>query len=186
MNFLYIVLGLLGVITLSKKDEILEKIDNTTDEFSRFDSLFKKYGEQYGVDPLILKAICLNESNLGREKSVAEGLKNPNNIEGSKSSDGLSWGLMQVTLTTARDFDLSATPQKLNNPDYSVMLAARLMKQNMAKFAIVDNRWLEWVVKSYNQGAGNTNKERRGEIRGYAQAYWERFQRNLQRVKDSL
>lgn len=161
-------------------------IEETLPAWNRFDDLFKQYGSQYGVPWEWLKAIALNESNLGDEDSVATGLADPNDVEGSTSTDGKSWGLMQVTLTTARDMDPTATPQKLNNAEYSVNLAAKYLSKLASRLPKIDARYDEWVIKSYNQGPGNTDKERAGLIgNGYAQNYWNRFQSNLQRVQES-
>jgi len=184
----WILAALAGVAYAAKKQDVDEYVDevvteNVSDYWTRFDSLFSKYGAKYGVDPKILKAISLNESNLGRHPSVARGLENPIDVDGSTSSDGKSWGLMQVTVVTARDYDALASPEKLNSPEYSVDLASRLLRDLQKRFETADPRYLEWVVKSYNQGAGNTNKERRGVSSGFAQEYWERFQRNFERVK---
>jgi soluble lytic murein transglycosylase-like protein len=152
------------------------------DPWTRFDGLFQQYGTIYGVDPDVLKAIALNESDLGRAKSVARGLAAPNDIEGSKSSDGKSWGVMQMTLTTARGLDPAATQAMLNNPDYSIRLAAQYVSQLQGMFSSFDPQFLEWVIKSYNQGPGNTKREIANGV-GYADAYWARFQRNLDRVE---
>lgn len=182
-----VVLGSLifAAIAAAKGDDILEEVEVHLDSWTRFDDLFKKYGPPNGVDWKNLKAIALNESDLGRAKSVALGMLDPMNIEGSKSSDGLSWGLMQVTLKTARGLDSSATEEKLNNPEYSVRLASIYLKQLQGMFNPLETRYREWVIKSYNQGPGNTRKERAGEIAGYAQEYWNRFQRNRLRVEDN-
>lgn len=171
-----------GVI-FSQKQAISETIEEHLDSWTQYDALFKKYGTKYSVPWQWLKAIALNESDLGKAKSVARGLAVPTDIEGSKSSDGKSWGLMQVTLTTARDLDPTATQVKLNNPEYSVGLAAQYVQKMSKRFAQIDLRYTEWVIKSYNQGPGNTDKEKAGAIKGYAQEYWERFQRNLKRVE---
>lgn len=167
--------------------EVVEKI-SSDNAWRRFDNLFKKYGTVYGVDWRWLKAIAMNESSLGQVASVARGIANPNDVEGSKSSDGLSWGLMQVTLRTARGMDPAATPQKLNNPEYSIDLGARYIKQLKGMFSVVDLRYTEWVIKSYNQGPGNTKSEMRGVIANpkwhdHVKEYWARFQRNLEKVK---
>lgn len=152
-------------------------------EWTRFDDLFKKWSAIYGIDWRWAKAICLNESNLGREKSVARGLAAPSDIEGSKSYDGLSWGLMQVTLRTAREMDPTATAEKLNNAEYSIKLGCEYLGKLAKMFSRVEIRYLEWVIKSYNQGPGNTRKERDGLTKGYTGDYWPRFQRNLERVE---
>lgn len=143
--------------------------------WTRWDALFKKYGAQYGVPWTWLKAFCLKESTLGTHPKVARGLASPSDIEGSKSEDGKSWGPMQFTLPTARDFDPSATPEKLNGAEYSIKLAAQFVKSLMGQFAATDPRRLEWIVKSYNQGAGNTRKEMRGETAGYTGNYWPKW-----------
>lgn len=168
------------------KKPIEEKIETKLPSWTQFDSLYKKWGAAYGIPWTWLKAIALNESSNGRATSVAHGLSNPTDIEGSKSFDGLSWGLMQVTIKTAKGMDPAATEVKLNDPDYSVGLAARYLKQLQGMFPLADARYNEWVIKSYNQGPGNTNKERRGETAGYANEYWSRFQRNLLKVEESL
>jgi soluble lytic murein transglycosylase-like protein len=189
---LYILAALgLGGLFLTKTaqsaaESVVETVETHLDFWTQFDALFQNYGARWGVDWTWLKAIALNESDLGRAKSVARGLADPTDVPGSTSSDGKSWGLMQVTLTTARDLDASASEIKLNNPDYSVNLAAKYISQLKSQFNQFDPRFMEYVVKSYNQGPGNTRKEIQGKIAGYAQPYWERFQRNLQRVEDSL
>lgn len=154
--------------------------------WTRFDALFLKYSQVFGVDRDVIKAICMNESSLGLAPSVARGLASPTDIEGSKSTDGKSWGLMQVTLTTARDMDSTATAEKLNNPDYSVKLGANYLSRMQKLYLKSDPRWLEWVVKSYNQGPGNTAKEIKGEIAGYSDEYYERFVRNLTKIRGGL
>ena len=157
---------------------------DSSDEWTKFDDLFRSAGRINNVDPTWLKAIALNESDLGREASVARGLEDPTDVDGSTSSDGKSWGLMQVTIPTGQQFDPNVTPEKLNNASYSVNLSARLVSWLKDQFSDSDPRFLQWVIKSYNQGRGNTNKERKGQIEGYAQAYWDRFQRNLKTVQD--
>lgn len=183
---IYYVFGVavLGLIALSK-NRIVEEVDavQAQDNWTKFDKWFKLYGAQYGVDWQWLKAIAMNESSLGTAKSVALGMVSPYDIENSKSYDGLSWGLMQVTIKTARGLDPVATEVKLNDPEYSIKLAAKYIGQLQKMFPMVDSRYQEWVIKSYNQGPGNSKKERDGKIDGYAQEYWERFQRNLERVR---
>jgi membrane-bound lytic murein transglycosylase MltF len=146
---------------------------------TNYDALFKAYASKHKIDWLILKRIAIIESNLGRAKSVAHGLQNPSDVEGSKSFDGKSWGLMQVTLTTAQWLDPSATVAKLNSPTYSVELAAKYLRYLFDFFPSTDARLIEWVVKSYNQGQGNTAKERNGTGQGFAHDYWAKY-KNLQ------
>lgn len=175
--------ALVGLIFM-KKTAIKEAIEETPLTWTRFDSLFIKSGRKHGVDPYTLKAIALNESSLGLAPSVARGMIAPNDVDGSKSTDGKSWGLMQVTVTTARDMDPTATEVKLNSAEYSVDLAAKYLKWLERYFSKSDPRFQEWIVKSYNQGPGNSIKERDGKSSGFAHEYWSRFQRNLKRAKD--
>lgn len=162
--------------SLGKKKDGAQMSD---DAWRKFDALFKKYGATFGVDWKTLKAIALNESSLGTYPSVALGIREPSSVNASKSQDGLSWGLMQVTISTARTLDPLATAEKLNDPEYSIRLAAAYLKQLQSMFS-----QLEWVVKSYNQGPGNSQKERSGQSKGFADEYWARFQRNLKLVNE--
>lgn len=149
---------------------------------SDFDAVFQKYGAQYGVDWKFLKTISMNESSLGKAKSVARGLAAPYDVEGSKSTDGLSWGIMQVTVTTARDFDKTASAIKLNDPDYSVRIASQFIASLKKQFPNSDRD----VAMAYNQGAGNQKKfiaaEKAGTLGSAsypaARSYWEKFRKN--------
>lgn len=174
-------LGLLGIFLFgdSSSAEVQEVSDSAAS--TKFDSLFQKWGTVYSIPWTWLKAIAMNESSLGTYPSVARGLAAPSDVEGSKSQDGKSWGIMQVTLTTARGLDPQATEVKLNNPDYSVMLAAKYLSQLATQFNRFDLRYTEYIVKSYNQGPGNTRKEI-SSGKGYADEYWARWQRNLAKI----
>lgn len=174
-----VAVGLLAIF----RDPIQETVEEfvATERNKAFDPLFKKYGKIYDVPWEWLAAIAENESRTGRERSVARGLASPADVDGSKSSDGKSWGIMQVTLTTARDMDKSATEIKLNNPEYSVNLAAQYLKKLSSLFSKLDLRYREWVIKSYNQGPGNTRKEI-ASGKGFADEYYARFERNLKKI----
>ncbi len=164
----------LGLLDFAKKgvDAVSDSVNGYP---TNYDSLFQLHGKRFGVDWKLLKRIAIIESNLGRAKSVAHGLRNPSDVEGSKSSDGKSWGLMQVTLPTAQWLDKSATVEKLNDPNFSVYLAAKFFEYLQDYFPKTDARYWEWVVKSYNQGQGNTAKERAGTSTGFAHAYWAKY-----------
>lgn len=131
---------------------------NSQDPLNRFDSLFQKYGDQFGVPWKILKRMAYIESTLGQNPRVAIGLKNPNDIKGSTSTDGLSWGLMQMTLATAYDYDKLATPTKLNDPDYSIKMASQHTKLLIKYFPINSDNYERNIVMAYNQGQGNQLK----------------------------
>jgi membrane-bound lytic murein transglycosylase MltF len=148
-----------------------------------YDKLFQYYAAKYGLNWLMLKRIAMIESKIGTHSSVLEGIKNPSNVEGSKSYDGKSWGIMQVTLTTAKWLDASATVEKLNNPEYSISLAAKYLDFLQKYFPTTDPRYAEWVVKSYNQGQGNTAKERAGSSTGFAHDYWAKYKKYSETIK---
>lgn len=184
MNPIALIIGVgLGTAYFLFKDKaevlIVAEVESRQDNWNRWDAEFKAQGQRYGVDWKWLKAIAMNESSLGAHPRVARGLAAPWDIEGSKSEDGKSWGLMQFTIPTAQDFDPDASVAKLNDPAYSIKLAAQYVAWLQRQFPTVDIRWQEWVIKSYNQGVGNTRKEREGKIAGFAGEYWARFQRNL-------
>lgn len=121
------------------------------DPYFRWDDLIKKYADKYDVPWRWMKAVMMNESNLGRAKSVAYGIANPLDIQGSKSSDGKSWGLMQLTLNTARQFESTTTENALNDPEISVRLGAKYLNY-LIKLKGIRNR--EAVIRSYNGGPG--------------------------------
>lgn len=161
-----------------------ENVTVSAASFTRFDEQFKRYASLFYIDWLVLKAICMNESSLGAHPSVAHGLVHPTDIQGSISDDGKSWGLMQFTIPTAQDFDKGATAEKLNNADYSIRLSAQFVAWLYARYPATDPRRTEWVIKSYNQGIGNTNKERSGTGGGFANEYFNRFVKNYKTAKE--
>lgn len=157
-------------------------------DWIRFDSSFQRIANIWGLNWQWLKAIALNESNLGRNERVANG---------QTSYDGLSWGLMQVTLATAKRIDPNATPALLAqlspNADYSINLAAQILLSNMSEFDSNDPRFLEWVIKRYNgsshavqnqiDGVPNGLNSRGEDIDSLLNQYWARFQQNLASVQ---
>lgn len=143
-----------GIVVMPKKSESSENKD-AMNPLNKYDGLFQKYGTEYGVPWKILKRMAYVESTLGQNSRVAIGLKNPNDIKGSTSTDGLSWGLMQMTLATAYDYDKMATPAKLNDPDYSIRLAAQHTKLLIKYFPINSDNYERNIVMAYNQGQGN-------------------------------
>lgn len=150
------VLALGGVLFLGSQDAMAGDAspdspeDDVITGFTRFDSLFQKWGAAYNVPWLWLKACCWVESNLGRYPTVARGLAAPSDEQGSRSQDGLSWGIMQVTKTTAAALmKRPVSAMELNNPDFSVQLAAMLFQENINRFGVDDP---ESVFRAYNGG----------------------------------
>lgn len=174
MPFLLIIIG---AFVLYKGAEVTGIIED--DMIKTYDNLFKKYSEQYKIDWKMLKAICMNESELG---------ENPRVKKGQVSSDGLSWGIMQLTLTTANDFE-PTTVNSLNNPEFSIRVATKFLSSLSRQFS-GDTRS---IVMAYNQGAGNQRKFLKAEKEGtidendYPQAreYYRRYQENYNEVVSS-
>ena len=89
---------------------------------------------------------------------------------------------MQVTLSTGADFDDSISPQKLNDPEYSIKLGAQVLASKMKYFSRANPRFLEYIIKAYNEGQGHVLKVIAGTEEDGSVEYWARFQRNLARV----
>ena len=113
--------------------------------WNRWDELFRAAAARYGIDWRWLKATALVESSLGQNARV---------LAGAVSEDGKSWGLMQFTLPTANDMRPGTTIADINNPEISIEMAAKYLKQLKARFP-GDTRK---AIISYNQGPGNTAK----------------------------
>lgn len=132
---------------------------------TKFDDIFKKYAAKYNIDWKLLKTISMVESNLGENPRVKRGIENPTDIKGSMSEDGKSWGIMQLTVTTAKDYDSTATEVKLNNPEYSINIAAQLISSLSRGF----NENERDIVMAYNHGRGNQRRfnelERQGTLK---------------------
>lgn len=111
---------------------------------SYFD-LFKKYGDQYGVDPNLLASICQQESS-GRNLSYRE--------DGSSYP---AWGIMQIEYTLEKTFaqfgkDTTGTEWTLQDrldPEKSISFAAHLISQMLIKY---DCDYLK-MVQGYNFGS---------------------------------
>lgn len=181
-------IALLALFFNKKGENVTNPKSQDGDYFFQFDDLFKKYGFRYKVDWKMLKAIAMNESSLGQALSVRRGLEDPKDVEGSKSFDGLSWGLMQIAPGVGsreeKEIKKTATPERLNNPEFSIEMAAQLLHYIQSQFPIVDTQWEEWVVKSYNQGVRNTRREREGLSKGFTGEYWPRYKRNYKKIEE--
>lgn len=145
-------------------------------DFNRWDGLIRKYSHIHEVPWRWVKAVMINESNLGRAPSVARGLSMPSDVVGSRSSDGKSWGLMQLTLNTARMFESSVTEVALNDPETSIRLGVKYLKWLIVRSGL-KNR--ERIIRGYNGGLGYMNT-----LKGAAmtEAYYKRFEKNLAEV----
>ncbi len=136
------------------------------ENWTKWDEFFQRYASSTGVTFEMLKAICMNESSLGRNPAVAHGLLNPTDISGSASEDKKSWGLMQLTMPTACDYDPECSPEKLNDPIYSVKIASLFLNALWVSFGNEED-----VVRAYNAGGGAVRRNPK-----IAQEYWARYQ----------
>lgn len=95
-----------------------------------FDNLYKKHGERQGLDWRLLKAIATVESG---EESEAVNPSDP------------SYGLMQIlcradcpTCPCTNRLNVlgweQATPERLKDPDFNVMIASQILKWNIDTF----------------------------------------------------
>lgn len=149
-------LGGIGVyVFMMSKSEAGESSAPSSDKRpTKWDADFKKYAAENGIDWRMLKTIAMNESSLGTNARVVAGINNPFNIKASTSTDGKSWGIMQLTVPTARDFDKAADEVKLNDPVYSIKIAAKFLGSLSRQF----NGKIRDVVMAYNHGAGNQKR----------------------------
>lgn len=166
-----VILGGLAIMALNKKQEPKDK-----DPFYEWDDLIRKYSNQFKVPFEWIKAIMLTESSLGQARSVKRGLENPNDIEGSKSSDGKSWGLMQTTIPTARMFEPGVTAVQLNDPETSVRIGVKYLAWLISKKGMNE----ELVARSYNGGPGFLASETG---RNMTALYYAKFMKNLALVR---
>lgn len=175
------------------EDTVTQNID--VDAYTQFDALMQAAAARWGVPsygPIpaddsgpelaggpgwwLMKAVCWVESDLGRARSVAQGLETPSDVDGSISSDGLSWGLFQVTLATAADFRAGTTAEELNDPNISAELGARILARNSIHFP--GN--LEFIVRAYNGGLG-FQKTRSGQQD--TPVYWKKVRAKLAKIE---
>lgn len=110
----------------------------------KYDALFIKYANRYGLDWKMLKAIAIKESTLGENPLVKNNLL---------STDGLTYGLMQIKYTTAKFYIKDLTLDQLRyNPERQIEAAAAYLGDLKKKF----NGDVKKMVISYNQGETNT------------------------------
>jgi membrane-bound lytic murein transglycosylase MltF len=176
----YLLIALAAVLFLPRKAGFAVKNNFWSDLSKRvtlYDANFKYYAEAYGLDWKMLKAIAMIESWLGTYTGVIDTPSERASASNAPdSSDKLSAGIMQVTLTTARDYYPRTEWRDLQNPEFSIKLAAQHLEMLKRLSRAYPSRAVEYMVKSYNQGQGNTNKEFSGKIKeGYANNYWLKY-----------
>lgn len=148
------------------------------ENWTKWDSLMQSHCDASHAPWLWMKNIMIIESSLGLNPRVSIGLQNPADTESSKSEDGKSWGLLQLEPATAKDFDIIANSQKLNDPDYSISIGAKLLGRLFRGLGGVE----EFVVKAWNEGQGAAVLEKNGRIIGHADQYWQRYLKNKEMI----
>lgn len=156
-NWLWWLLGA-GFLFLIVKG--VQMIVGSNEKLTRqYDSLFIKYAQEYGLNPIMLKAIALNESTLGKNKGY--------------EPKGGTTGLMQIKLSTAQDFFKNLTAMELDKDETQIKTASAFLASLSKQFPGDEKK----IVMSYNQGAGAT---RAGKT--YAQPYWEKYLKHKQLI----
>jgi soluble lytic murein transglycosylase len=110
---------------------------------NKYLSEINKYSKQYGVDPILVKAVIKAESNYKPE------------VKSSKNA----YGLMQITTETAewagKEMKIeSFTPDKLYEPDFNIKMGCWYLDYLNGQF----NGDVELVLAAYNGGPGNVQK----------------------------
>ena len=116
----------------------------------QYSDIFVRAGDQYGVDPNLLAAICMQESS-GRNLSYRE--------DGSSYP---AWGIMQIEYTLEdafAEFGLRTTGAEWTledrlNPEKSIMFAAYLISDSLIKY---DCDYLK-MIQAYNFGQTVLNR----------------------------
>lgn len=108
--------------------------------FFKYDDKIKAVAKKYNIPWYWIKGIALNESHLG---------ENPLVKAGKASSDGKSYGIMQMTLETANTYaKRKVTIDELNNVDFSFDIAGKFLANLSEAFAGVEKP----IIMAYNQG----------------------------------
>ncbi len=158
---------------LNIKTSFFNELFNTDYDFNRFDDLFISESLKYGIDPKMTKAIALNESLAGFNRD--------------KEKIGNTQNLMHVTLSTARQFDPSATLSNLSKDAYSLNMGLKFLEYLTKKYD--GNEKL--VVMAYNGGETRVNQFLDGSYKHSPKAvkaienmteYYERYKRNYKRL----
>ena len=107
--------------------------------------LFKKYGDQYGVDPNLLASICQQESSGINWENYSNGTTRP------------AWGIMQIEYTLEKSFaqfgkDTTGVEWTLADrldPEKSISFAAHLISQSLIRY---DCDYMK-MIQAYNFGS---------------------------------
>lgn len=115
-----------------------------------YSDIFKRAGDQYGVDPNILAAVCMQESSGINYQYYSDGTPRP------------AWGIMQIEDTNEKAFanfglDRTGTAWTLEDrldPEKAVPYAAYLLSESLYKY----NYDYAKMLQSYNFGETVLNR----------------------------
>lgn len=115
-----------------------------------YSDIFKSAGDQYGVDPNILAAVCMQESSGINYKNYSDGTPRP------------AWGIMQIENTNEKAFanfglDRTGTAWTLEDrldPEKAVPYAAYLLSESLYRY----NYDYAKMLQSYNFGETVLNR----------------------------
>lgn len=116
----------------------------------QYSSIFKSAGDQYGVDPNILAAVCMQESGGVNYQYYSDGTPRP------------AWGIMQIEYTNEKAFaafglDRTGTAWTLDDrliPEKAIPYAAYLLSEALYKY---DYDYIK-MLQSYNFGETVLNR----------------------------
>jgi membrane-bound lytic murein transglycosylase MltF len=126
-------------------------------KFSAYAPLFKKYGEKYGIDWMLIAALSFQESRF-----------NPN----AKSRHG-AVGLMQVLPSTAKDMGIP----NIESPEDNIHAGVKYLDFVINRYFSDDNLPMDervrFTLASYNAGPANIRRSRSTtEQMGYDSTIW--------------
>jgi membrane-bound lytic murein transglycosylase MltF len=126
-------------------------------KFSTYAPLFKKYGEKYGIDWMLIAALSFQESRF-----------NPN----ARSRYG-AVGLMQVLPSTGKDMGISNVESPENNIHAGVKYLDFVRNRYFSDENLPMDEQVRFTLASYNAGPANIRRSRRTtEQMGYDSTIW--------------
>jgi membrane-bound lytic murein transglycosylase MltF len=130
---------------------------NDVRTFYLYAPLFKKYGEQFGIDPYLIAAQSFQESRFDPK---------------AKSPFG-AVGLMQVLPSTAKEVGVA----DISTPEKNVLAGVKYLRQIMDRYFPEDEftgeERVRFALAAYNAGAGNISLSRRtAKGLGYDDKIW--------------
>src|SRR5574343_1601256 len=106
--------------------------------------MFQRVSDSTGVPVSLLLAHAKQESSFDPKAYRAE-----------PAINDASYGLVQVLLKTAQGIDKTATVQKLYDPEYNLLIGAKYIAQNMARYP----GDIKSAIASYNAGVARKNEQ---------------------------